>query len=88
MNFFCYTGHASKVSVNLLESTDNILEFYTVETRSLFDVFFKGVYSLSGRLVQTPYENDVQSSGCNVREGRSNGGLLKDKDLNKFTTVV
>ena len=42
MNFFCYTGHGSIVSVNLLESTGSILEFHTVETRALFDVFFRG----------------------------------------------
>ena len=42
MNFFCYTGHGSEVSVNLLESTGSVLEFYTVEAGSLFDVFFRG----------------------------------------------
>ena len=39
---FCYTGHGSKVSANLLISTGSVLEFYTVETRLLFHVFFRG----------------------------------------------
>ena len=39
---FCYTGHGSEVSLDLLESTGSVLEFYTVEARSLFDVYFRG----------------------------------------------
>ena len=42
MNFLCYTGHGSEVSLSLLDSTDSVLEFFTVEIRSLFDIFFKG----------------------------------------------
>ena len=39
---FCHTGHGSEVSLNLLESTGSVLEFFRVETRSFFYVFFRG----------------------------------------------
>ena len=70
--------------INLLTSTSSFLEFYTVETRSLFDVFFREyvgetrpigeaclVSTLSSKAKK---ETEVQSTGCNVRE---------DKDLHK-----
>ena len=40
MNLLCYTGHGSELSLNLLVSTSSVLEFSTVETTALFDVFF------------------------------------------------
>ena len=40
MNFFCYTGHGSEISLSLLESTGSVLDVFTAETRPLFDVFF------------------------------------------------
>ena len=42
MRFLCYTGHGSEVSLDLMESTGSILEFFTVETMPLFDVSFRG----------------------------------------------
>ena len=42
MNFSCYTGHGSELSLNLQVSTGSVLEFSTVETTALFDVFFRG----------------------------------------------
>ena len=42
MNFFCYTGRGSEVSVSLLEPTDSVLGFFSVETRPLFDTFLRG----------------------------------------------
>ena len=39
---FCNTGHGSEVSLNLLISIASVLEFSTVQTTLLFDVFFRG----------------------------------------------
>ena len=75
---------AVSTPMNALKSTSSLLEFYTVETRSLFDVFFRGLHSQlqSGRLdplvklvwfqhrIKAKKETEVQSPGCNVREGR------------------
>ena len=75
MNFFYYTGHCSNVSMNLLVSSGSVQEFYTVETRSLFDVFFwADIANLErlGPLVKLAwlrhegYETEVQSPGCDV----------------------
>ena len=42
MNYFYYNGYGSISYLNLLTSTCSFLEFYTAETRLLFDVFFRG----------------------------------------------
>ena len=42
LNDFCYNGYGSISYLNLLKSASSFLEFCTVETRSLFDVFFRG----------------------------------------------
>ena len=42
-SFLSYFPFSSSISyLNLLQSTSSFPEFYTVETRSLFDVFFRG----------------------------------------------
>ena len=42
MNFFCYTGHDSELSLNLQLPTSSVLELSTVEATPLFDVLFRG----------------------------------------------
>ena len=43
VTFSRYTGDGSEVSsLNLLESTGSVPEFFTIESRPLFDVFFRG----------------------------------------------
>ena len=46
--YFCYNGYGSTSYLNLLTSTSSFLEFYTVETRSLLDVYFRGYISEVG----------------------------------------
>ena len=88
MSFFCYTGHGSEVSLSLLESTGSILEFFTVETRPLFDVFFRGyIAKVEDQAISevcllgfnTELKGQETEGQCKQMRGERSGGLMKHK---------
>ena len=65
--------------LNQQKSTSSVLEFSTVETMPLFDVFCRGYIAEVelGPSVKLAWFTEVQSLGRNLREGILSGALTK-----------